>query len=68
MDLRGMGQSTLPDGWKRQITMLELATDVFDVVQAVGWKNFYLLGHGIGGMIALVSAPFLTLWHPPCHV
>ncbi|OAJ43308.1 hypothetical protein BDEG_26676 [Batrachochytrium dendrobatidis JEL423] len=63
-DLRGMGKSmqcqpTPPSTTPPDITLLQLATDVFDIILALGWKSFILLGLGIGGTVAMHLALML---------
>jgi pimeloyl-ACP methyl ester carboxylesterase len=49
-DYRGMGRSgpTAED-----VTFLQTATDAFRLLEELGWKEFYLIGHSFGGLVAL---------------
>lgn len=49
-DYRGMGRSgpAIED-----VTFLQIATDAFEILEELGWKQFYLLGHSFGGLVAL---------------
>ncbi len=51
-DLRGHGRTTKP---KERFTIRNYVDDMFALLQHLGWKNeLYLVGHSLGGMIALV--------------
>lgn len=57
MDLRGCGQSSRPDeGYKIE----QYAEDVYALIKQLGLHTFHLLGHSMGGLVALT----LTLNHP----
>jgi len=47
MDYRGYGQSALMKG---EYSMPEIAQDVLDLAQHLGWEKFHLIGHSMGGM------------------
>lgn len=48
-DHRGMGESDVPDA---EYSMADLADDVIDLVDAVGWSTFRVFGISFGGMVA----------------
>ncbi len=51
-DLRGHGRSTKP---KKRFTIRNYVDDMFGLLNHVNWnKELYLVGHSLGGMIALV--------------
>ncbi|MFW9828650.1 MAG: alpha/beta fold hydrolase [Candidatus Thorarchaeota archaeon] len=51
-DLRGHGRSTKP---KKRFTIRNYVDDMFALLQHLNWRNeLYLVGHSLGGMIALV--------------
>jgi len=51
-DLRGHGRSTKP---KKRFTIRNYVDDMFALLQHLNWTNeLYLVGHSLGGMIALV--------------
>lgn len=51
-DLRGHGRTTKP---KKRFTIRNYVDDMFALLQHLGWTNeLYLVGHSLGGMIALV--------------
>lgn len=52
-DHRGLGRSTCRD---RVLTMTDFAADGFAVADALGWKQFAVLGPSFGGMVALEMA------------
>ncbi len=57
VDHRGYGQARTATG---EFTVSEAATDVLATISALGWQDFSLVGHSMGGMVAqhvLVSAP-----------
>jgi hypothetical protein len=37
----------------RDITLIQTATDAFELLEHLGWKKFYLIGHSFGGIVAL---------------
>lgn len=49
-DYRGMGKSgpAIQD-----LTFLQTATDAFELLEKLGWKQFYLIGHSFGGLVSL---------------
>ncbi|WP_462267278.1 alpha/beta fold hydrolase [Mucilaginibacter sp.] len=52
-DIRGMGSSSTPlDGYDKKM----MATDIYELIQQLGLKQVYLLGHDIGGMVAMSLA------------
>jgi pimeloyl-ACP methyl ester carboxylesterase len=50
VDYRGYGKSRDIAG---QHTMEEIAGDVIDLAEELGWHEFHLVGHSMGGMAAL---------------
>jgi len=51
-DLRGHGRSTKP---KKRFTIRNYVDDMFALLNHLGWiEDLYLVGHSLGGMIALV--------------
>ena len=51
-DLRGHGRTIKP---KKRFTIRNYVDDMFALLQHLDWKNeLYLVGHSLGGMIALV--------------
>lgn len=57
MDLRGCGQSGHPAGG---YTIAQFAADVHALVRALGREQFHLVGHSMGGQIAM----YYALAHP----
>ena len=53
VDIRGMGSSDKPAGGYDKKTM---ATDVLGLVQQLGLEEVHIMGHDIGGMIAMSFA------------
>jgi 3-oxoadipate enol-lactonase len=53
IDLRGMGSSSVPDG---PYLMETLASDVAGVLDALGVERAMLVGHSLGGYVALAFA------------
>ncbi|MFC3562885.1 alpha/beta fold hydrolase [Pedobacter jamesrossensis] len=53
VDIRGMGSSEKPDSGYDKKTM---ATDVLELVQQLGLSKVHIMGHDIGGMIAMSFA------------
>ena len=52
-DIRGMGSSSTPlDGYDKKT----MATDIYELIQQLGLKQVCLLGHDIGGMVAMSLA------------
>jgi pimeloyl-ACP methyl ester carboxylesterase len=49
-DYRGMGRSGPA---AEDVTFLQTATDAFQLLEELGWKRFYLVGHSFGGLVAL---------------
>ncbi len=47
MDYRGYGKSRNIDG---EHTMQEIAADAIDLADYLGWQQFHLIGHSMGGM------------------
>lgn len=50
LDLRGHGESGKPDD-PDDYSIVRMAADVLDVLDALGWDRAVLLGHSLGGMI-----------------
>lgn len=55
LDLRGHGNSTKPSA-EDDYDFELFAGDLWALVDALGWDEFVLLGHSMGGMIAQVAA------------
>lgn len=53
VDLRGFGDS--PDT-PEQVTLADHAKDIYDLVQQEGLENFVLVGHSLGGGVAMQFA------------
>lgn len=53
VDIRGMGSSAMPPSGYDKKTM---ATDVHELILRLGLEQVYLLGHDIGGMVAMSLA------------
>jgi len=53
IDLRGMGSSEKPESGYDKKTM---ATDIYQLVLALGFDKVHLMGHDIGGMVAMSFA------------
>lgn len=53
MDVRGYGKSINVKG---DFTSDEIANDIFDVADNLGWDQFYLVGHSMTGMAAQKAA------------
>jgi len=53
VDIRGMGSSATPPSGYDKKTM---ATDVYQLIQLLGLQQVYVLGHDIGGMVAMSLA------------
>jgi 2-succinyl-6-hydroxy-2,4-cyclohexadiene-1-carboxylate synthase len=53
-DLRGFGQSQLGD--RREYSPASYAEDLAEMLDKLGIKNVWLVGHSLGGIIALWSA------------
>ena len=53
IDIRGMGTSGTPDAGYDKKTM---AKDVHELIMALGLEKVYLVGHDIGGMVAMSLA------------
>lgn len=47
IDIRGYGKSKHIKG---EYTSDEIANDIFNVADKIGWKEFYLIGHSMSGM------------------
>lgn len=56
IDLRGHGKSRLDDGPPQACSMVDLAGDVFAVLDALGIERAHFCGVSIGGAIALQAA------------
>ncbi len=53
VDIRGMGSSETPESGYDKKTM---ATDVLELVQKLGFTKVHIMGHDIGGMVAMSFA------------
>jgi pimeloyl-ACP methyl ester carboxylesterase len=53
IDIRGMGSSATPLSGYDKKTM---ATDIYQLIQQLGLQQVYVLGHDIGGMVAMSLA------------
>ena len=53
LDIRGMGSSDKPVSGYDKKTM---ATDVFELIQQLGLTKIFIMGHDIGGMVAMSFA------------
>src|SRR3954469_6484980 len=53
VDNRGVGGSTIADG---QLTIEDMAADAIAVMDAEGFDRFHVVGHSMGGLIALAAA------------
>jgi pimeloyl-ACP methyl ester carboxylesterase len=53
VDIRGMGSSATPSSGYDKKTM---STDVYQLIQQLGLQQVYVLGHDIGGMVAMSLA------------
>jgi pimeloyl-ACP methyl ester carboxylesterase len=53
VDIRGMGSSATPPSGYDKKTM---ATDVYQLIQKLGLQQVHVLGHDIGGMVAMSLA------------
>ena len=42
-----------------QVTILQLASDIFDMAASLGWNRYSILGYGLGGMVAMQLALLL---------
>ena len=66
-DLRGINgpngtiveKLELPVDGQEELTVMHLATRVFDRIDELGWKEFVLCGFGVGGMVILQLALLL---------
>lgn len=54
-DLRGHGRSSQPAG-EEAYSLESYAQDILGLADALGWDEFVLLGHSMGGMVAQVAA------------
>jgi pimeloyl-ACP methyl ester carboxylesterase len=53
VDIRGMGSSGKPEsGYDKK----NMAKDIYELIRQLGLKKVYLLGHDIGGMVAMSTA------------
>ena len=55
---RGQGKSTLdkpspPSIYPKDVTILQMATDIFDVILHFGWKEFIMIGFDTSGMVLM---------------
>ena len=57
VDIRGMGTSGKPESGYDKKTM---AKDIYELIQQLGLKKVHLLGHDIGGMVAMSTATQLS--------
>jgi pimeloyl-ACP methyl ester carboxylesterase len=53
VDIRGMGTSAKPDSGYDKRTM---ATDIYELIKALGLHKVHIIGHDIGGMVAMSMA------------
>ena len=58
LDFRGHGQSSVPT---EPFTLANLADDVLHLINAIGIQEVILVGHSLGGMVAMETAK-----HSPC--
>ncbi|RKU34601.1 hypothetical protein C6496_19840 [Candidatus Poribacteria bacterium] len=58
LDFRGHGQSSVPT---QSFTLADLAGDVLHLTNALGLEKFVIVGHSLGGMVAMEVAK-----HSPC--
>jgi len=49
LDNRGIGKSQVVSGG---VTVAEMATDAFDLMDHLGWESAHLVGHSLGGIVA----------------
>lgn len=54
LDFRGHGQSAVPGGL---FTLDDLAGDVLALLETLELRDVWLVGHSLGGMVALAAAP-----------
>ncbi|GIU85050.1 MAG: hypothetical protein KatS3mg008_1825 [Acidimicrobiales bacterium] len=54
-DNRGHGKSSKPHG-EHHYSLQKMAADALGLCDALGWDEFFLLGHSMGGMIAQLVA------------
>ena len=54
-DLRGHGASDHPEG-RASYSLDRFTSDMVDLVDALGWGRFVLVGHSMGGMVAQLVA------------
>lgn len=59
LDHRGHGESDKPDD-ESAYSFEVMADDVVGLVDALGWQQFSLLGHSMGGMVAQLVAARVT--------
>ena len=66
LDLRGHGESPL--GNPADFNAMTLAADVLDAVRAAGINKYVLVGHSMGGRIAMrVAALEAASWQERCE-
>jgi pimeloyl-ACP methyl ester carboxylesterase len=53
VDIRGMGSSAKPESGYDKKTM---ATDIYELIRQLGLEKVHILGHDIGGMVAMSMA------------
>ena len=53
MDYRGYGKSKAMTG---DYSMKEIAADALGLVNELGWDQFHLIGHSMGGKVAMTCA------------
>ncbi len=52
-DLRGCGDTEKPSGGH---SILQLSEDIYHFARTLGWDSFHLIGHSLGGAVALQLA------------
>ena len=53
-DLRGMGDTLAMDGVERRFSMEEVAEDVLELLDHLGWHQADLAGYSFGGLVSLL--------------
>ncbi len=65
VDIRGMGSSEKPESGYDKKTM---ATDILGIVQQLELKKVHIMGHDIGGMVAITSTLYSASFIPLVHI